>query len=307
MLQRIDPNKLNGKQKEIYNFQKSAALLADYGFNCIKLSDDWQGADFLAHHFDGKTTFRVQLKARLTIDRKYVSQDLWMNFPSSGTWYLVPHDKLVEVIGETTNWLNTSSWQEHGSYSSANPSPRLLQQLHPFAVVATDVPTSPSAKPPANAPEKPKKPSGRVVKESRANEDHPGPWRHPKVSQAVKALVAAGYTCFPATNEGMGVDLVIRRDKGGPTTRVRCPGRVDIRKELIGKDINIAFPDQDGIWYLVPHDTLVKEVERNTPWLNSASWQVHGGYSSGGPSRKLRTSIRQFALSSSRPTVSFES
>ena len=90
MLQRIDPKKLNGKQKEIYNFQKSAALLADYGFNCIKLSDDWQGADFLAHHFDGKTTLKVQLKARLTIDRKYLGQDLWMNFPSAGTWYLVP-------------------------------------------------------------------------------------------------------------------------------------------------------------------------------------------------------------------------
>ena len=74
MLQRIAPNKLNGKQKEIYNFQKSASLLADYGFNCIKLSDDWQGADFLAHHFDGKTTLRVQLKARLTIDRKYLGR-----------------------------------------------------------------------------------------------------------------------------------------------------------------------------------------------------------------------------------------
>ena len=104
-----------------------------------------------------------------------------------------------------------------------------------------------------------------------------GPWRHSNVSQAVKALVAAGYTCFPATNEGMGVDLIIRRDKGGPTTHVRCPGRVAIRRDLIGKDINVAFADQDGIWYLVPHDTLVKEVERYTPWLNSDSWQLHGG------------------------------
>ena len=50
MFQRIDPKGLNGKQKEIYNFQKSAALLADYGFNCIKLTDDWQGADCLAQN-----------------------------------------------------------------------------------------------------------------------------------------------------------------------------------------------------------------------------------------------------------------
>ena len=46
-LERIVYDELNAKQKEIYNFQKVAALLANYGFNCIKLDDDWQGADFL--------------------------------------------------------------------------------------------------------------------------------------------------------------------------------------------------------------------------------------------------------------------
>ena len=205
MLQRIDPKKLNGKQKEIYNFQKSAALLADYGFNCIKLVDDWQGADFLAHHFDGKTTLRVQLKARLTIDRKYVGQNLWMNFPSGGTWYLVPHDKLVELVGETTNWLNTSSWQENGLYSSANPSPRLLQQLRPFAVEAAEVPTGPADRPPADAPVKTKEPNRCGVKRPATEYENPGPWRHPNVSRAVNALVAAGYTCLPPGSEERGL------------------------------------------------------------------------------------------------------
>lgn len=31
----------------------AAAHLADYGFNCLRLSDDWQGADFIACHIDG--------------------------------------------------------------------------------------------------------------------------------------------------------------------------------------------------------------------------------------------------------------
>ena len=39
-LRRVDYESLNAKQKEIFNFQKSAAMLADYGFNCIKLADD---------------------------------------------------------------------------------------------------------------------------------------------------------------------------------------------------------------------------------------------------------------------------
>ena len=302
MLQRIDPSKLNGRQKEIYNFQKSAALLADYGFNCIKLSDDWHGADFLAHHFDGNTTLKVQLKARLTIDRKYIGQDLWMNFPSAGKWYLVPHDKLVEAIGETTNWLNTESWQENGAYSSANPSPRLLQQLHPFAVDAAEVPTNPTTAPTANAPVKPRKPSGREANERRAEVDG-GPWRHANVSRAVNSLVAAGYTCLPPNNGGRGVDLIVRSDRAEPEMQVRCPGRLDIRRKLMDKDINVAFPDQDGIWYLVPHDTLVEEAGRHTPWLNSASWQEHGWYSSANPSRILKAAIRQFALIRSRPTT----
>ena len=55
-LTKINYGELNARQKEIYNFQKVASLLADYGFNCIKLSDDWQGADFLAYHKDGDQT-----------------------------------------------------------------------------------------------------------------------------------------------------------------------------------------------------------------------------------------------------------
>ena len=48
--ERVDYDSLNAKQQEAYNFQKVSAVLADYGFNCIKLTDDWNGADFLACH-----------------------------------------------------------------------------------------------------------------------------------------------------------------------------------------------------------------------------------------------------------------
>ena len=61
-LERVDYADLSSKQKEIFNFQKIAGALADYGFNCIKLADDWQGADFLAYHKDGEQTLKVQLK-----------------------------------------------------------------------------------------------------------------------------------------------------------------------------------------------------------------------------------------------------
>lgn len=123
---------LNAKQKEIYNFQKIAAALADYGFNCIKLQDDWLGADFLAYHKDGSQTLRVQLKGRVTIDKKYQGRDLFIAFPfGKGVWYLVPHDELVKHIGQHTNWLNTPSWKR-GAYSSTSLNPQLREALEPY-------------------------------------------------------------------------------------------------------------------------------------------------------------------------------
>ena len=47
-------SKLNARQQENYNYQKASAILADYGFNTLRLSDDWQGADFIAIHINGK-------------------------------------------------------------------------------------------------------------------------------------------------------------------------------------------------------------------------------------------------------------
>ena len=135
-LQPIRYDELKPKQQEIYNFQKIAAILADYGFNCIKLQDDWLGADFLAYHKDGSQTLRVQLKGRLTIGQKYLRQDVYIAFPIAENgrrvWYLAPHDELLQHIDKHTNWLNTSSWKEKGGYSSARPNSRLRGALEQY-------------------------------------------------------------------------------------------------------------------------------------------------------------------------------
>jgi hypothetical protein len=128
-LHRISYTDLNSRQQEIYNFHKVAALLAEYGFNCIKLSDDWQGADFLAYHKDGKDTLKVQLKSRMTIDKKYLGKGLYIAFPAQGSWCLVEHDVLVQRVREHTNWLNTESWRENGLYHSYAPNAALLRSL----------------------------------------------------------------------------------------------------------------------------------------------------------------------------------
>ena len=133
-LKRIIYEELSAKQKEVYNFQKLAGILADYGFNCIKLQDDWQGADFLAYHKDGNQTLKVQLKGRLTIAKNYQGKELYIAFPASETWYLVSHDELVKVVDKTTSWLSTDSWTKKGMYNSKSPSKELLNRLSRYAL-----------------------------------------------------------------------------------------------------------------------------------------------------------------------------
>lgn len=40
MFNRVAYSNLNSRQQENYNFQKVAARMADYGFNCMRLADD---------------------------------------------------------------------------------------------------------------------------------------------------------------------------------------------------------------------------------------------------------------------------
>lgn len=134
-LEKIDYKKLNSKQKEIYNFQIVAGELAEYGFNCIKLADDWNGADFLAYHFAGNKTLKVQLKSRLTVAQKYLGNEIYMAFSVSktGRWYLILHEKLVQIMRENVGILGQDiCWDGKGEYSTQSPNAKVLQCIEPY-------------------------------------------------------------------------------------------------------------------------------------------------------------------------------
>ncbi len=125
--EKIDYDALNARQQESYNFQKLSGVLASYGFVTIRLSDDWNGADFLARHING-STLRVQLKGRLTFSSNYIGKDLWIAFRDGELWFLFPHDKMLERILSVTNIGNTESWTALGKYSFPTV-PALLQDV----------------------------------------------------------------------------------------------------------------------------------------------------------------------------------
>ena len=134
MLQRIEYSKLNSRQKENYNFQKVAAVLADYGFNCMWLNDDWLGADFIACHIDGNTFLKVQLKGRLNIEKKYIGKDIYIAFHENGRWYLYPHDEIQNQLLSRGYMRGSDSWETKGGYSWPYIPQRLKSLLERYAI-----------------------------------------------------------------------------------------------------------------------------------------------------------------------------
>lgn len=110
---KIEYSKLNAKQKENYNFHKVSSALADYGYNSMRLSDDWQGADFIA--ISGDDMIKVQLKGRFTIDKKYIGKNIYVAFIENETIKIYKHDDALIAIPE--NVKISKSWSETGNYS----------------------------------------------------------------------------------------------------------------------------------------------------------------------------------------------
>ena len=133
-LEKIPYKKLNARQKENFNFHQISARLAEYGFTSIRLSDDWQGADFIAQHIDGATFIKVQLKGRLTVDKKYENKDLYIAFPDGDQWYLCPHDELLKADLASSNIENTDSWKTDGRYSFPSLSAQMKESLKKYKI-----------------------------------------------------------------------------------------------------------------------------------------------------------------------------
>ena len=134
-LKRVSYEDLNARQRESFNFAKVSAVLADYGFATIRLTDDWQGADFIAQHMDGQTFLKIQLKGRAVFYKKYMGKDLHIAFPSSDAWYVYPHDQVLEQMLAQSNIANTESWIVHGRWVFPSLTKQLAEILQPFKVV----------------------------------------------------------------------------------------------------------------------------------------------------------------------------
>ena len=76
------------------------------------------------------------MKTRVIISKKYRNKNLYLAFRvrSNDPWYLLLHDELVNIVKETTPWLQSLSWTKDGLYSTDRPSRQMLERLSDYAL-----------------------------------------------------------------------------------------------------------------------------------------------------------------------------
>jgi len=130
-LKKIDYKDLNPKAQELYNFHKVAAILADYGYNCIWLTNDWNGADFIAVHCDGVSDIKVQLKGGISFAKKYRDKNLYIAFMENRELYLYPHD---EILNQIESVISDNKWIDKGTYFQTKITKRFIDILEPYKI-----------------------------------------------------------------------------------------------------------------------------------------------------------------------------
>ncbi|ARU18368.1 hypothetical protein A9D14_18660 (plasmid) [Croceicoccus marinus] len=105
--------------REAINRNTVISLALEQDFNAFLPVYDG-GVDFILYRESDGVIRKVQLKSRWTIDRNYVGRDIWIAFPHSDDWYLMPHDEMV-AQAEAEGITKTASWIDGGACSKPRP------------------------------------------------------------------------------------------------------------------------------------------------------------------------------------------
>jgi hypothetical protein len=130
-LEQVKYQDLPAKAQETYNFHKMAAILADYGYNCLWLNNDWNGADCIAIHTDGISDFKIQLKGSISFAQKYRMKNIYIAFFEQENLYIYPHDYILSQV-ETI--ISDKKWLEKGTYFKTKITKRFKDILEPYKI-----------------------------------------------------------------------------------------------------------------------------------------------------------------------------
>ncbi|OTN87597.1 hypothetical protein A5819_000043 [Enterococcus sp. 7E2_DIV0204] len=134
LLEKLPFDDMPKKFREHRNFLKLAAVLVDYGYMCSWLPVDNEGADFIAVHCKTNDVFKIQLKGRITVDKKYYGKGILIAFPKSNreplkNWIIVPHDEL------STIYRQESPLEENRTKSSTIVSNKIWEAVKKISII----------------------------------------------------------------------------------------------------------------------------------------------------------------------------
>ena len=127
-------NRYSAQVREVINRNTVVSLALEQGFNAFLPVYDG-GIDFILYRESDGATRNVQLKARWTIERKYVGRNIWIAFPHENDWYLMQHDEMLKVA-EAEGVTQTASWLQGSAYSRPRLSKTQLVQCEPYRFAA---------------------------------------------------------------------------------------------------------------------------------------------------------------------------
>jgi hypothetical protein len=140
---KVDYSTLNARQQEVHNFHIIGALLARHGFATYPIRDDWNGGDMFARHMTDlkRGAMVIQIKSRVTFDRKYINKQLWIGFPFGVDAYVYPHDETLAEYRRLRAVRNqpleaSKAWSEGGCVHWPTPTEELRVLLAPYLLGA---------------------------------------------------------------------------------------------------------------------------------------------------------------------------
>lgn len=122
---------LSNKEQESYNSVHLMKEMSRWGYlESTKINGDKHGADLLFYRAKDADVKKIQLKGRATFDKKYKGKNLYIAFQDKrkNSWYVYPHDVVVQQSLYLSTWAQSQSWEEKGSYSW-NSVPQWLAEI----------------------------------------------------------------------------------------------------------------------------------------------------------------------------------
>lgn len=92
-------------------------------------------------------------------------------------------------------------------------------------------------------------------------------------------LAEYGYNSILLSDDWLGADFIAYHNDGERFYRVQLKGRMTIDDKYIGKDLYIAFVDDNDRVYVYPHDEMANRIEAAGKVNSSVSWSKFRSYS----------------------------